>query len=93
MLDTALSSSSVFEVPIDAISPNPLQPRAAIRAMTSNCVNWPSRFETYGLLQPLLVAVESEDEDETQYQLIAGERRWRAARLAGLTTCRWSSAR
>jgi ParB family transcriptional regulator, chromosome partitioning protein len=83
MLDTALSSSSVLEVPVDAISPNPLQPRAPL-GDDEQLRELAESIQTYGLLQPLLVAVESEDEDETRYQLIAGERRWRAARLAGL---------
>jgi ParB family chromosome partitioning protein len=83
MLDTALSSSAVSVVPVEAITPNPLQPRAPLgddeqlRELTDS-------IQRYGLLQPLLVAVEGEDEEGARYQLIAGERRWRAARLAGL---------
>src|SRR5579885_3572762 len=80
MLDTGLSSSSVFEVPVDAISPNPLQPRAPL-GDDEQLRELAESIQNYGLLQPLLVAVDGED--ETRYQLIAGERRWRAARLAG----------
>ncbi len=83
MLDTALSSSAVGEVPIDAISPNPLQPRAPL-GDDDQLRELAASIQNFGLLQPLLVTIESEDEDETRYQLIAGERRWRAARLAGL---------
>src|SRR5690242_3427842 len=70
ILDTSLSSSSVFEVPIDAISANPLQPRAPL-GDDEQLRELAQSIQTYGLLQPLLVAVEGEDDDETQYQLIA----------------------
>ena len=70
-------------MPVDAISPNPLQPRAPL-GDDEQLRELAESIQNYGLLQPLLVAVESEDEDEPRYQLIAGERRWRAARLAGL---------
>ena len=43
-------------------------------------------IEEFGLLQPLLVRLDGEDEQGSHYQLIAGERRWRAARIAGLET-------
>src|SRR5262249_47586016 len=82
-LDTALSSSSLIEVPVEAISPNPLQPRAPL-GDDEQMRELAESIQGVGLLQPLLVAVESDDEEETRYQLIAGERRWRAARLAGL---------
>ena len=38
------------------------------------------------MLQPLIVSYESDDEQGPRYQLIAGERRWQAARMAGLDT-------
>jgi ParB family chromosome partitioning protein len=40
----------------------------------------------FGLLQPLLVRLDGEDDQGSHYQLIAGERRWRAAQRAGLKT-------
>lgn len=83
-LDTRLSNSSVFEIPVSAISANPLQPRTAagddtqLREMATS-------IQQYGLLQPVLVRLDGEDEEgEPTYQLIAGERRWRAAQVAGL---------
>lgn len=39
-------------------------------------------IRTHGVIQPLIVTA---TEDDRRYTLIAGERRWRAARLAGLT--------
>lgn len=64
-------------LPIDAIHPNPMQPRVVFQ---------PDRLEELavsiranGIIQPLIVR-----HHQGQYQLIAGERRWRASKLAGL---------
>ncbi len=82
-LDTSLEASALFEVPVDAISPNPLQPRAPmgddeqLREMAAS-------IEQYGLLQPLLVTLAGSDDNGPRYTLIAGERRLRAAKLVGL---------
>ena len=66
-------------VPIDAVEPNPYQPRGTIH---------PDRLETladsirlHGVVQPLIV---NRGAEPGRYVLIAGERRWRAARIAGL---------
>ena len=59
-------------VPLSAIEPNKDQPR---REFDEDSIS------RYGVLQPLLVR----DMGNGRYQLLAGERRWRAARLAGLT--------
>jgi ParB family transcriptional regulator, chromosome partitioning protein len=82
-LDTSLSSSALFEVPVDAIVPNPHQPRAPM-GDDEQLLELRDSILQYGLLQPLLVAVAGEDDGGARYQLIAGERRWRAAQLAGL---------
>jgi ParB family chromosome partitioning protein len=73
-------SSTLREVSISSIRPNPLQPRTRFdeEAMTSLA----SSIREVGVLQPILVR-EAGDDD---YELIAGERRWRAARRAGLQT-------
>lgn len=68
------------EIPVAQISPNPHQPRkefneAAIASLAAS-------LKTTGLVQPIIVRRLSND----QYQLIAGERRLRAAKSAGLTT-------
>jgi ParB family chromosome partitioning protein len=67
-------------VPISSIRPNPLQPRTRFdeEAMTSLA----SSIREVGVLQPVLVREAGADD----YELIAGERRWRAARRAGLQT-------
>lgn len=75
---TGSPDTSFREVPISAIKPNPLQPRRSFdeEALLS-LVN---SIKEVGLLQPVLVRAIN----DTEYELIAGERRWRAARRAGL---------
>lgn len=85
-LDTSLTASALFEVPVSAILPNPQQPRALV-GDDPKLLELAASIQTYGLLQPLIVAeAESDPEtpDEPRYQLIAGERRWRAAQIAGI---------
>ncbi|RME47692.1 MAG: ParB/RepB/Spo0J family partition protein [Chloroflexi bacterium] len=67
------------EVPIDRISPNPWQPRVDLAR--DQLQELADSIREHGLIQPLIVTATQEG-----YQLIAGERRWRAARLAGLDT-------
>lgn len=82
-MDTALSNSALFEVPLNAISPNPQQPRMAIDD-DSQLRELATSLAEYGLLQPILVSLDGEDEYGPRYRIIAGERRWRAAEIAGL---------
>ena len=82
-MDTGLSNSALFEVPVSAISPNPQQPRMPL-GDDEQLLELAASIQEFGLLQPLLVTLEDEDEEEPRYQLIAGERRWRAAQIAGL---------
>jgi ParB family chromosome partitioning protein len=69
----------VTEVAIGSISPNPRQPRSPIR--DQDLVELAASIEEHGVIQPPIVT-----QVAGGYQLIAGERRWRAAQLAGLTT-------
>lgn len=70
---------STLNVPIDAIVPNPHQPR---RKMDESAIGeLAASLKATGLIQPIVVRKVGE-----QYQLIAGERRWRAAKVAGLAT-------
>lgn len=73
------AAGGVLEVPLSAIRPNPHQPRTQIR--DQDLVELAASIQAHGIIQPLIVVREGEG-----YQLIAGERRWRAARLAGLPT-------
>ncbi len=70
--------AGLFEVSVESISPNPRQPRQDMRA--DRLEDLAESIRAHGVLQPLLVS----SVGEGTYTLIAGERRWRAARLAGL---------
>jgi ParB family transcriptional regulator, chromosome partitioning protein len=72
------SDTELREVPVGAIEPNPNQPRAYFDEET--LAGLTASVAELGVLQPLLVR----QLDEDRYQLIAGERRWRAAKRAGL---------
>lgn len=68
----------VARLPLDYLQPNPLQPRGVITPESlSELID---SIKTHGIIQPLVVA-----HTPAGYQIIAGERRWRASRLAGLT--------
>lgn len=70
------------DVPIDAIVPNPEQPRVAWDV--GQLAELTESIRTHGVIQPLLVSEQRDSQGLTVYQLIAGERRLRAARAAGL---------
>jgi ParB family chromosome partitioning protein len=76
--ETAAEGQGVIEVSLASIAPNPHQPRAPIR--DQDLVELASSIEEHGVIQPLIVTRVPDG-----YQLIAGERRWRASRLAGLS--------
>ncbi len=75
----ASQSAALVELPLDAIAPNPDQPRAAIEPAALEALA--ASLRAAGVLQPVVVAPA---DAEGRHLLIAGERRWRAARLAGL---------
>lgn len=72
------SSDGLQEVALDAIVPNPHQPRMPFR--DQDIVELAASIQEHGIIQPLVVT----RSPDGKYQLIAGERRWRASRLAGL---------
>ncbi|HWD51828.1 MAG TPA: ParB/RepB/Spo0J family partition protein [Acidimicrobiales bacterium] len=76
-------SSALREVPLTSIKPNPLQPRLQFDEDTMSALA--ASIKELGILQPVLVR-EVVGGAPDQYELIAGERRWRAARRAGLQT-------
>jgi ParB family chromosome partitioning protein len=78
--DGPVRSVGVRIVAIDRIEPNPEQPRLAFDQATLD--ELAASIREHGVLQPILVR----PLDGTRFQLIAGERRWRASRLAGLDT-------
>ena len=79
---TGESDSPLRVVPISHIRPNAFQPRSNFDEESMGALA--ASIREVGLLQPVLVR-QLEDEEDS-YELIAGERRWRAARRAGLQT-------
>ncbi len=73
-------SSAIKEIEIDRISPNPEQPRTVFDEESLDELALSIR--ELGIIQPLSLRLT----DDGQYQIIAGERRWRAAKIAGLAT-------
>ncbi len=71
--------AGAIEISVDQISPNPHQPRQIFNE--DELKELADSIAAHGLIQPLIVT-----QVGTSYQIIAGERRWRASRLAGLTT-------
>ena len=71
-------SVGVRIVPLDRIEPNPEQPRLAFNEETLQELS--ASIREHGVLQPILVR----PLEGNRYQLIAGERRWRASKLAGI---------
>lgn len=83
---TPRRSDSIFWIEIEKIEPNPFQPRREFsEEALSGLAN---SIREHGVLQPALVIkreIETPLGLEVRYQLIAGERRWRAAKIAGLS--------
>lgn len=83
---TPRRGDAIFWIEIEKIEPNPYQPRRefddeALRALAGS-------IREHGVLQPILVTkreTETPTGLEVKYELIAGERRWRASKLAGLS--------
>jgi ParB family transcriptional regulator, chromosome partitioning protein len=72
-------TQQVLHLEVDIIQSNPLQPRGLISPDSLN--DLANSIREHGIIEPLVVA-----KTPAGYQLIAGERRWRAARQAGLST-------
>lgn len=67
----------IYELEIDLLQPNPLQPRGLIAPESLSELG--ESIRTHGVLEPIVVA-----KTPAGYQIIAGERRWRASKLVGL---------
>ena len=72
--------AGLLEVDVDRIVPNPWQPR--LEMDEDGLAELADSIREHGVFQPLIVT----RADDDQYALVAGERRWRAARAAGLLT-------
>ena len=74
------AAGELLKLPVDAIHPNPRQPRRRFEPEATSGLAASLKHE--GVLQPIVVR----PRPEGGYELVAGERRWRAAREAGLAT-------
>lgn len=68
----------IHELDLDLIQPNPLQPRGTI--LPNSVADLVDSIKEHGILEPLVIA-----HTPAGYQIIAGERRWRASKIIGLT--------
>lgn len=73
-------TADILRVPVEYIEPNPYQPRMSFNQAALEELS--SSIKIYGLIQPITVRRVS----DTCYQLISGERRFKASRMAGMTT-------
>ena len=72
------SQSGPIRLPVDRIRPNPHQPRQAMNE--AKLLELADSIKEHGVIQPIVVT-----QVDGEYRIIAGERRWRASKLAGLT--------
>lgn len=72
-----MEEPQIFEIDIDMLQANPLQPRGLITP--DSLVELVDSIREHGVLEPLVLA-----KTPAGYQIIAGERRWRASKIAGL---------
>ena len=70
-------SEEIRQIPVDAVEPNPYQPRRHFDE--SSLSELAASIKEKGVLQPITVR-----EKDGGFELVAGERRWRAAQMAGL---------
>jgi len=75
-----ISTGFLPKLPIDLVEANPYQPR--IHMDPEKLVELSDSIREHGVIEPLLVT----KKEDNKYELIAGERRWRAAQLAGMKT-------
>lgn len=73
-----MDENQIFEIDIDMLQPNPLQPRGLITP--DSLVELVDSIRESGILEPLVAA-----KTPAGYQIVAGERRWRASKIAGLS--------
>jgi ParB family chromosome partitioning protein len=77
--ETAGVKDNINEIPVEKIKPNPLQPRNEFKI--EKLEELADTIRTYGVIQPIIVQKRKDD-----FILVAGERRFRAAKIAGLET-------
>ncbi|HUF71553.1 MAG TPA: ParB/RepB/Spo0J family partition protein [Gammaproteobacteria bacterium] len=78
------SRTNLRELPVDLLSRGQFQPRVDMHEDTLKELAESIRVQ--GIVQPIVVRPTAKSNGETRYEIVAGERRWRAAQLAGLAT-------
>lgn len=81
-METPIASSADIEVPIEKVHANPHQPRRTF--VEADLADLTASVAEKGVIQPLIVRPDPANKDE--YEIVAGERRWRAAQRAKLHT-------
>ncbi len=74
-----MPEKNVVQIAVDILQPNPLQPRGEIDEKSLEGLK--NSIKIHGIIEPLIIA-----KTPAGYQIIAGERRWRAAKLLGIQT-------
>lgn len=78
-IDLKSDDLSIVEIPINSIVPDPNQPRQEFDQASLD--ELAQSIKKYGIIQPIIL----KNLDDDKYQLIAGERRWRASKISGLS--------
>lgn len=78
----ATSQNAQHELPVEQLQPGKYQPRTHLDQETLKELS--ESIKTQGMIQPILVRPVGQTAADGKYEIIAGERRWRAARMAGL---------
>jgi ParB family transcriptional regulator, chromosome partitioning protein len=78
-MDNSVQKNQYIDLDINLLQPNPLQVRSLIKS--ESLVDLVESIKTHGILEPLVVA-----KTPAGFQIIAGERRWRASKIVGLNT-------
>jgi ParB family chromosome partitioning protein len=81
--DESHAGDGLREIPVDLLQRGQYQPRVDMRQDTLD--NLASSIKVQGVLQPIVVRPVAGKGSEQRYEIVAGERRWRAAQLAGLS--------
>lgn len=79
---TSEHRDTVFYLPVNQIQPNPLQPRKSFNDEALQ--DLATSIKESGVLQPIIVSRVQNDGNTPRFQILTGERRWRASKLAGM---------
>jgi ParB family chromosome partitioning protein len=80
--DTAFSKDVLKQLPVEYLQPGQYQPRKDMHP--EGLEELAASIKAQGIMQPIVVRAISPNSNNSKYEIIAGERRWRAAQMAGL---------